>query len=107
MAVFQNNMFVGQRVLLDGHEFRGNTFTNCVLVYGGGPLQLTDNVLNNVRWEFVDAAARTIALLASFFQAGGDSRRFVEFLLSTFGRPIEQPGNAAAGGQAPPAGGGQ
>ena len=91
MTVFRQNTFVGQRVQLDGHEFVGNNFENCVLVYGGGPLKMHNNVLNNVRWEFVDAAARTVALLASFYQSGGDSRKFVEILLATFGKPVQPP----------------
>jgi hypothetical protein len=47
---------------------------------------MVDNILNGVRWEFVDAAARTVGLLSSLHQQGGSSRDFVEVLLSTFGR---------------------
>lgn len=96
MATYRKNSFDGVRVQLDSHEFIDNDFRNCVLVYGGGPLHMTDNRIENCRWEFVDAAARTVGLLSSLHQAGGDSRAFVEFLLSTFGRPIEQPSSAAA-----------
>ncbi len=68
-----------------------NTFQNCVLVYGGGPLTFSDNILNGIRWEFVDNAARTLGLLSSFYQSGGQSKEFVEVLLSTFGKNTEQP----------------
>ena len=92
MARFEKNVFVGQRIQIDGHQFIGNTFENCVLVYGGGPLSLTGNRLENVRWEFTDAAARTVGLLSSFYQEeGSDSRRFVELVLSTHGKATGQP----------------
>lgn len=91
MAVFRDNTFVGQKIQLDGHVFDHNVFQNCVLVYGGGPLNMVGNSLVGVRWEFVDAAARTIGLIASFYQSEGESRRFVELLLSTFGKSTSPP----------------
>jgi hypothetical protein len=96
MAAFEKNTFVGQRIQLDGHQFRGNHFQNCVLVYGGGPLSMIENQLDNCRWEFVEAAARTIGLLASFYQSAGESKDFVELLLSTFGKAPQPPSTAAA-----------
>jgi hypothetical protein len=91
MANFTNNTFVGQQIQIDGNEFKGNVFTNCVLIYGGGSLTFVDNRLNGVRWEFVDAAARTIALLGSFYQGGGESRTFVESMLATMGKTPSPP----------------
>jgi len=91
MAEYSNNVFSGQRILVDGSTFTNNTFINCVLVYGGGPLSFSGNNLNNVRWDFIDSAARTLGLLSSFYQTGGSSKEFVEFLLSTFGKQIEKP----------------
>lgn len=91
MADYRNNHFTGQRILIDGHRFEGNRFENCVLVYGGGPLHMVGNELLGIRWEFVDAAARTAGLLASFYQSGGESRRFVDGLLATFGKPAASP----------------
>jgi len=91
MANFTGNTFVGQKIQIDGHVFRNNVFQNCVLVYGGGPLSMVGNTLSGVRWEFVDAAARTIGLISSFYQAGGESKQFVEILLSTFGKDIQAP----------------
>jgi hypothetical protein len=97
MAIFHNNTFVGQRIQVDGHDFASNVFENCVLVYGGGPLSFRENVLNNVQWEFADSAARTVGLLSSFYQGGGDGKRFIEVMLATFGKaagaPIAQAGN--------------
>jgi hypothetical protein len=83
MANYSNNLFVGQKIQLDGHTFTNNTFQNCVLVYGGGPLRMVGNSLTGVQWEFVDAAARTVGLISSFYQSGGDSKHFVERLLFT------------------------
>ena len=91
MATYSQNVFDGQRIQIDGHTFEGNQFKNCVLIYGGGPLSFSNNALNGVRWEFVDSAARTLGLVSSFYQNGGDSKEFVETLLSTFGKQIEQP----------------
>jgi hypothetical protein len=101
MATFRKNTFIGQRIQLDGNEFDGNSFTNCVLVYGGGPLTFNNNMLNDVKWEFIDSAARTLALVSAFYQGGGYSRTFVESLLSTFAStrgipaPPPQPAQAA------------
>jgi hypothetical protein len=98
MAVYDHNTFVGQRIQVDGHVFTNNVFQNCVLVYGGGPLSFSSNVLNSVRWEFVDAAARTLGLIAAFYQGGGEGRRFVELMLATFGKPTQPPGVQQAQG---------
>ena len=91
MAKFNHNTFVGQRIQIDGSTFTNNVFQNCVLVYGGGPLDFNHNTLHGVRWEFVDSAARTLGLLSSFYQSGGQSKEFAEFLLSTFGKQVEEP----------------
>ena len=97
MANYNHNTFVGQRIQLDGHTFTNNIFKNCVLVYGGGPLSFSNNNLNGIRWEFVDNAARTLGLLSSFYQSEGQSKEFVEVLLSTFGKNTEQPKPAKEG----------
>src|SRR5207245_839867 len=89
MALYEHNTFIGRRIQIDGHQFRGNTFRNCVLVYGGGSCVLTENVLENVQWQFIDAAARTLFVLSSFYQRGGEGQRFVESVLTTFGKPVE------------------
>jgi hypothetical protein len=98
MAVnlFRDNTFVGQRIQVDGARYERNRFENCVLVYGGGPLHMVDNVLVGVRWEFVDAAARTVGLLSSFYQQGGESRQFVSALLAGPGQEPDasRPGDA-------------
>ncbi|MBB1389518.1 hypothetical protein H5185_08790 [Shewanella sp. SG44-6] len=91
MAIYTSNTFIGQRIKLDDNTFEGNKFTNCILVYGGGPLTFNNNSLNSVQWEFVDDAARTLGLLSSFYQGGGQSQQFIEMLLSTFGKQASAP----------------
>jgi hypothetical protein len=91
MAVFKDNAFVGQRIQLDGNQFINNKFQNCLLVYGGGALVMRDNTFDNVQWQFTDAAAWTVALISSFYQQGGQSRQFVESLLTNFGKSPEPP----------------
>jgi hypothetical protein len=91
MAIYSGNTFTGQRLKLDDNTFESNNFTNCILVYGGGPLIFNNNSLNGVQWEFVDNAARTLGLLSSFYQAEGQSKQFVEILLSTFGKEVTAP----------------
>ena len=91
MANYSGNTFTGQRIKLDDNVFEGNKFTNCILVYGGGPLTFSNNSLNGVQWEFVDNAARTLGLLSSFYQVEGQSKQFIEMLLSTFGKPVSAP----------------
>ncbi len=91
MVNYSNNTFIGQKIKLDGDTYTGNTFRHCLLVYGGGPVKMVGNSLTGVRWEFVDAAARTIGLISSFYQIGGESKKFVETLLSTFGKEETPP----------------
>lgn len=86
MATFKGNTFNNQRLEIDGHIYINNTFRDCVLIYGGGPLQFNNNNLVNVRWEFIDSAARTLGLLSSFYQSGGHAQNFVKEILSTFGK---------------------
>ena len=86
MAEFESNVFENQTLHLDGHKYVNNTFKDCTLIYGGGPLHFNENKLFNVRWEFIDSAARTLSLLSSFYQSGEVSREFVMHILSTFGK---------------------
>jgi hypothetical protein len=96
MALFEDNTFVGQRIQMDGHRFIRNRFENCVLVYAGGPLSMVDNVLSGTTWEFIEEAGRTVALLSSFYQSGGETKQFVERLLSTAGRTASRPSTIAS-----------
>ncbi len=60
---FEDETFTG-RVTLDGASFEGCSFEGAVLVYSGGPPPLIRNCsFRDVRFEFQDAAARSLALL--------------------------------------------
>lgn len=102
MARYEHNTFIGQRIQVDGHEFIANRFENCILVYGGGPFVLRDNVLVNVQWQFIDSAARTVYLLSSFYQSDGPAKKFVELLLATFGKPVQTSPSASPTGSESP-----
>jgi hypothetical protein len=91
MAQYSRNTFVGTRIALDGNDFQGNVFNQCILVYGGGPLNFVNNTVSNSSWQFVDAAARTISLLSSFYQSEA-GKEFVHQLLENFNKqPILTP----------------
>lgn len=91
MSVFKNNNFINQRINIDDSVFEGNTFEDCVLVYGGGGFSFSDNKLNGVTWEFTGPAARTLGMLSAFYRGGAGSKEFVEILLSEFGKEIDEP----------------
>jgi hypothetical protein len=78
---FVNAEFVGETIEIDGHEFDGNRFVNCTLVYRGGRIQMRNNTFEGVRWHFDDAAARTVGLLRSFHQSGDDWRHVADIIL--------------------------
>ena len=53
-------------VTLDGNEFRGCTFRNCVIHYSGGDYRiLAPAIYENVEWRFHDAAERVVRLLGA------------------------------------------
>ena len=92
----ENDVFVGQEIMIDDKELIGNQFKDCVLSYGGGPFTMKDNVLENVRWRFVDAAARTITFLAALHGTSGDAERqvvegIIDQIRSTSSAPTENP----------------
>ena len=84
--IINGDTYINQKIVLDGKSFRDCIFQNCILIYGGGQLSMVGNKLFGVKWEFVDAAARTLGLISSFYQSGDSSKIFVEELLSTFGK---------------------
>lgn len=86
MKHYENQTFKDETITLDNNAFSKCKFKNCTLVYGGGPLVFSDNNLNDVSWNFIDSAARTIGLMGSFYSSGGESKKFVEILLLEFGK---------------------
>ncbi len=61
--IFKDETLTG-RVMLDGASFDRCTFNGAVLIYSGGaPPTIQNCSFRNVRFEFQDAAARSLALL--------------------------------------------
>lgn len=83
---FIQKSFYNTRIEIDNSAFEGCKFHDCVFVYGGGDLSLTNNHLNNVRWEFVGPAMRTLSLISSICSTESDSKQFIEMILSEFGK---------------------
>lgn len=67
-----NQIYRGETIRLEFHEFKDCTFEHCKLMYGGyGPLTLTGCHFNECKWIFVDAAANTMKLLTELYHSGG------------------------------------
>src|SRR5271157_2766741 len=61
---FEGATFQNGTIELDGKAFRDYTFSNCEIVYKGGPFELLGTIrFENVKWTFDGAALRTIRLL--------------------------------------------
>lgn len=66
---FEGITFKNQRVRLDDGEFRGCTFENVVLEYGGGPLSLDGcEFRGTVGWSLDGDFGRGLAALGQLFQ---------------------------------------
>ena len=73
MATYIGQTFSGQDVTLDGNTFERCSFSQCRLVYNGGPgLPVLRNCLMSpdCRWHFDEAAGRTLVFLAERFRSG-------------------------------------
>jgi hypothetical protein len=71
MELIANQEFRNQEVRVDGQQFQRCLFENARIVYGGGALPtFIDCKFNNIRLEFTEGAANTIAFLGGM-QAGG------------------------------------
>lgn len=86
MITYSKSRFENSAIELDNKTFEGCVFKNCTLIYGGGALSFNNNNLDGVEWRFIGPAARTLGLISAFYQGGGESKRFVEILLSVFGK---------------------
>lgn len=64
--------FRHQRVRLDGNDFIGCTFDDCVLEIGGGLFVLGQgNAINNARIDFVDNATTFLMVLEQLYREPG------------------------------------
>ena len=62
--------FTGQRVLLDGSQFDGCTFTACQIVYRGGKTRITNCTIQGCRFTLEDAAIDTLRFLSELYKCG-------------------------------------
>lgn len=70
LELIENRHFEEEEVPLDGRRFVGCTFTDCVLIYGGGPVSFDPIDLENPEFRFVGSASRTFSFLNYMVQAG-------------------------------------
>jgi hypothetical protein len=68
MQRVEKGTYVDAVVELDDHDFDDCTFTNCELIYKGGPLGLNRSRLIRCRWIFEGPALSTLSVLAALFQ---------------------------------------
>ena len=60
--------FNGVSVNIDGNAYQRCQFSNCTLVYSGGELpQIEHCSLTDCRWQFADAATRTIQFMSALY----------------------------------------
>ena len=62
MAVFKNQTFTRDKIVLDGSEFYDCTFNECRITYRGGAIEFKSKAIR-CHWVFEGAAQNTILLL--------------------------------------------
>jgi hypothetical protein len=73
MMSFDNSVFHGGKYRIDGVSYKGCSFNNCTIEYGGeGPLSLDNCTFNNCTWTLVGAAKNTIQFLTTMQHQFGD-----------------------------------
>lgn len=71
--------FHGQRIQLDGQEFRSCIFEECEIVYSGaGGVVLDSNQFRDCRWTLEGPAASTLKFLSMLHESGGGFRELIE-----------------------------
>lgn len=71
MAMFENETFTGQSIVVDGNRYEACTFTNCTLIYQGGERPVFARCAfpgSNIQLE--GAASSTVRYLRTLSQAG-------------------------------------
>jgi hypothetical protein len=105
----QGKTFRGGTEVLDGNTYHGCEFRGCTLVYrGGAPPELVQCHFAECRWEFADAAGRTLAFLKALRGGGLGLAALVDAALGV-AAPVDQAARPQPGvpglsrGQSPPA----
>lgn len=89
MTNVENCSYVGAIVRIDGARYKGCTFTNCLIEYGGdGAMNLDSCTFNSCTWTLVGAARRTVDFLTVMQSSFGD---FGEALVQAVFDEIKNP----------------
>lgn len=64
----EGKAFVGERVLVDNHQFRNCSFERCVLIYSGGPFGFDGCDIDNATELSLTGPAMRAALLWGYLQ---------------------------------------
>ena len=95
MAVFKQRTFNNETVLLDGNEFDHCEMRQCTLVYRANEVVRLEHChLVGCRWQFEDAALRTVAMLKGLYLSGQAGKEVVEAI---FKHVEARPGEARSG----------
>jgi len=62
----ERETFKASTILMDDKSFTHCTFTDCKILYGGGPVNIDSNIFSGCAFELVGAAARTATFLQAF-----------------------------------------
>jgi len=77
---FENKLYSGKSLVLDGKSFGNCKFKNCTLIYtGGNPPKLNGCSFDGCNWQFDDAAARTLTYFSGLYNGG-----FADLVEATF-----------------------
>jgi len=73
---FENQIYIGQEIHLDGNEYVKCKFEKCRLVYEGtASVGLVGCVFSNVAWTFSGHAANTLEFMTALYRGGGEGGR--------------------------------
>lgn len=79
MAGIRNsrNVYTGVDIELEGNEYYECKFTNCRIIYRGGPAVLSGCEFHDSPFVFAGAAADTINFMKALYQNGGGGEKLV------------------------------
>jgi len=67
LPVTSEQIFESISIPVDNRRFEKCTFVNCVIVYRGGPVEVSNCRFEGVtKWEFLDCAATTVLAMKAF-----------------------------------------
>jgi hypothetical protein len=77
--LFEQTTFKNATEVVDGNVYKACEFTNCVLVYRGGPIPtLVQCHFSQCSWNFEDAADRTINFMKAIYHGIFGAKELIE-----------------------------